>query len=143
MAASIHATNQPLGELNTTPLIDVLLVLLVIFILSVPAATHVVPLTLPAPDAKAAPQPIRPENILSLTATGTITWNGAAVSEADLAATLGALVHLSPEPLVKFQPEPGAPYGASARAVNLVNRSGLASFAIVGTERYVAFGKPR
>lgn len=143
MAATIPIGNAPMGELNTTPLIDVMLVLLVMFILSVPVASHVVPITLPPPDPSVVPPPIRPENTLSLTATGAITWNGAVVSEAELAATLGALVHLNPEPLVKFEPEPMAPYGASARALNLVKQSGLASFAFVGNERYEAFGKAR
>lgn len=139
--AATYADAPPLGEMNTTPLIDVLLVLLIMFILSVPVASHVLPVDLPRPGDTRHELRIRPENVLSVTGQGELTWNGATASEREVAATLASIVHLSPEPLVKFQPEAAAPYGASARAIDLVKRSGLASFAFVGTERYATFGK--
>ena len=138
-ARSIH-DSPPLAEMNTTPLIDVLLVLLIMFIMSVPLASHVIPVDLPRPGGIDA-APIRAENVLSVTPQGTLAWNGAAISEARLFLTLASLVHLKPEPLVKFQPEARAPYGASARAINLVKQSGLSGFAFVGTERFATFGK--
>ncbi|MFM5923627.1 MAG: ExbD/TolR family protein [Novosphingobium sp.] len=140
MATATFPDTPPMAEMNTTPLIDVLLVLLIMFILSVPVASHVTPVELPGP-GPIEPARIRPENRLSVTAQGTMTWNGAPIGEARLSATLAALVHLKPEPLVKFQPEAGAPYGVSARAINLVKTSGLASFAFVGTEQYARFDK--
>jgi biopolymer transport protein ExbD len=85
--------------------------------------------------------PIRPENALSVTPQGTITWNGTPTSEAELAATLASLVQLDPEPLVKFEPAPAAPYGTSVRVIRIVKYSGPASFAFVGTERFADFGK--
>lgn len=133
--------DQPMAEMNTTPLIDVLLVLLIMFIMSVPIAANVIPVDLPQPDQKATPVPIRPENLLSLDPTGTIRWNGQAVSEIQLATTLGALRHLEPEPLVKFQPQPLAPYGNSARVIDIVKNSGVGLFAITGNEAYSEFGK--
>ena len=130
----------PLAEMDTTPLIDVLLVLLIMFIMSVSLASHVIPVDLPQPGG-IDPAPIRTENVLSVTPQGTLGWNGAAISEARLSLTLASLIHLKPEPLVKFQPEAGAPYGASARAISLVKQSGLSGFAFVGTERFATFGK--
>lgn len=139
---SVTCTDAPpLGEMNTTPLIDVLLVLLIMFIMSVPMASHVIPIDLPRPGDTRHELKIRPENVLSVTSRGELTWNGATASEREVTATLAAIVHLKPEPLVKFQPDAGAPYGVSARAIDLVKRSGLASFAFVGTEQYAQFGK--
>lgn len=140
--AMTYTESPPLGEMNTTPLIDVLLVLLIMFIMSVPAASHVIPVDLPRPGDTRHELKIRPENVLSVTTRGELTWNGNIASEREIAATLAFIVHLNPEPLVKFQPEAGAPYGASARAIDLVKRSDLASFAFVGTEQYATFGKP-
>lgn len=141
MSAAVFDNRTPLSDMNTTPLIDVLLVLLIILILSVPVASHVLPVDLPQPGPDVRLHPIRAENTLSLTPAGTITWNGVPTTEAELTGTLAALTHLNPEPLVKFQPEPLAPYGASARVLRVVKFSGLASFAFVGNEQYAQFGK--
>lgn len=141
MPAILHIDRQPLAEMNTTPLIDVLLVLLIMFIMAVPLAANVTPIDLPQPGPSIKERPIRAENTLSLAPSGAMTWNGAPIAEAELAATLRALTHLNPEPLVKFQPQPLAPYGASARALALVKQSGLASFAMVGNEQFADFGK--
>lgn len=139
MSAATAVHQQPLAEMNTTPLIDVLLVLLIMFIMAVPVASNVIPINLPTDDAK--PGPIRPDNLLSVTPQGTITWNGASISESGLAATLGAMVHVRPEPLVRFEPAAQAPYGSSARVLRVVKQSGLSGFAFVGNERYAEFGK--
>lgn len=140
MAVATYLDTPPMAEMNTTPLIDVLLVLLIMFILSVPVASHVTPVELPGPGTT-EPAKIRPENRLSVSAQGTMIWNGAPIEEPRLSATLAAMVHLKPEPLVKFEPEAGAPYGVSARAINLVKTSGLTSFAFVGTQQYARFDK--
>lgn len=142
MATAIAAqTDLPMGEMNTTPLIDVLLVLLIMFIMSVPVASHVIPVDLPQGDKSIEALPIRPENLLSLDSAGTYLWNGQPASEAELVRTLAAMQHLSPEPLLKFQPQPLAPYGASARAINLVKNSNAHLFVMSGNEAYADFAK--
>lgn len=138
MAATATLHDRPLAELNTTPLIDVLLVLLIMFIMLVPVASHVIPIDLPT---DGPPVPIRAQNDLAVTPDGTITWNGRATSEASLAATLTAAAMLKPEPVVRFQPAAQAPYGASARVLRVVKQSGLAGFAFVGNERYADFAR--
>ncbi|MBS0481911.1 MAG: biopolymer transporter ExbD [Proteobacteria bacterium] len=140
MAATLSVPDAPLAEMNTTPLIDVLLVLLIMFIMSVPVAANITPVDLPSPDTAAA-RPIQAQNTLSITPVGTILWNGNAVSEATLAVTLASLVHLRPEPLVRFQPNAQAPYGTSARVLHIVKQSGIASFAFSENERYGQFTK--
>lgn len=142
MALSIAAqADLPMAEMNTTPLIDVLLVLLIMFIMSVPVASHVIPLDLPQSDKPVEALPIRQENMLSLDTAGTYLWNGKPAGEAELARTLAAMQHITPEPLLKFQPQPLAPYGASARAINLVKNSGAHLFVLSGNEAYANFAK--
>ncbi|MFM5886502.1 MAG: ExbD/TolR family protein [Novosphingobium sp.] len=141
MATLTLPSSTPLAEINTTPLIDVLLVLLIMMIMSVPIAANVVPVDLPRPGPGTPVAPIRPENLLTVTPQGAMLWNGSTIDEPRLAATLHALTALRPEPLVKLQPDAGAPYGVSARVIRMVKYSGLTSFAFVGNERYAEFGK--
>ena len=68
---------DPMGDLNTTPLIDVMLVLLVMFIITIPVATHEVEIALPAPDPIPKNPPIRLlENKIVLDAQARLFWNG-------------------------------------------------------------------
>ena len=132
---------EPLSELNTTPLIDVLLVLLVMFILSIPVAVHDVPFDLSAPSPIIDRPQVLPENTLTIAPTGQLAWNGQPLSEAALSAVLSDTAALNPEPLVRFLPDGRAPYGASARILRLVKYSGVTAFAFVGNETYGSFGK--
>lgn len=142
MAVTLKQTwGEPLSELNTTPLIDVLLVLLVMFIITIPAATHEIPFELPVPGPIAPLPEIYPENTISVSAESTISWNGNPVSEAGLLTLLRASVSLAQEPLLRFDPQAAAPYGATMRVLNLIRASEPASFAFVGNDRYAQFGK--
>ena len=141
-AATIPARyGEPLGEMNTTPLIDVMLVLLVMFILAVPVAVHQLPFDLPTPPPTPIQTPIRPQNDLTIDAQGQPAWNGKTLSEAALFSVLQQAASLNPEPLVRFTPVGGAPYGASARVLRLIKFAGITSFAFIGNEQYGAFEK--
>ena len=140
VAASIQ-TGDPLAELNITPLIDVMLVLLVMFIMSIPVPVHDLPFDLP-PIAPAIDRPeVLPENTLTISPAGQLAWNGTTLNEAALAGVLADTAKHVPEPLVRFTPDGRAPYGASARVLRLVKYSGVTMFAFVGTEQYGTFGK--
>ena len=132
---------QPLGEMNTTPLIDVMLVLLVMFILAVPAAVHEVPIDLPVPGSIINFPPVLPRNQVTMSAGARLSWNGAVLDEGQLLAALTAAAKLKPEPLVTFVPDGRAPYGAAARVLRLVKYSGVSAFAFVGNEQYAQFGR--
>lgn len=134
-------THTPLGEINTTPLIDVLLVLLVMLILTVPAAYHALPLDLPQPGEIDPATRIKQENVLSVTANGTITWNGATIDEPALVALLTQVTLRKPEPVIRFEPAGDAPYPATLRTLNIVKSADPAAFALSGTERFAEFGK--
>ena len=133
--------DAPLGEMNTTPLVDVMLVLLVMFILAVPAAVDQLPFDLPTPNDHPVTLPINLQNDLTVDAKGRPAWNGAALGEAELFKVLNQTTHIKPEPLVRFTPAGAAPYSASARVLRLIKLSGVTSFAFVGNEQYAAFEK--
>ncbi|MFM5929992.1 MAG: ExbD/TolR family protein [Novosphingobium sp.] len=138
--APMTEDGRPLAELNTTPLIDVLLVLLILFVITIPPASHVVDVDLPAPDhgSKAIQ---RDHNLLVVTADGRSLWNGQPVTHAELAGLLGRVTRMSPEPETRFVPDAAAPYGATAEVLRTIRAAGVAGFGFVGTERYGNFGK--
>ena len=141
-AASTPATfGPPLGEMNTTPLIDVMLVLLVMFILAVPAAVNQVPIDLPVPSTIDTHPELLRQNDLTVAANGQLGWNGAPLGEAELFAVLQRAARTSPESLVRFRPAGAAPYGSSARILRLIKLVGITNFAFIGNEQYAAFGK--
>lgn len=143
MAFSLNAgADQPLAELNTTPLIDVMLVLLVMIILSIPVATHTLPIDLPGPGPIIELPPIQPDrNKVSVTPTRVITFNNQPVSTAQLALLLKTTLALRPEPELQFQPDPGAPYDTTAKVLNVIKGSGISAFGFVGNEQFARFGK--
>ena len=141
MAPSLAASDLPLSDLNTTPLIDVLLVLLVMFILSIPAALHETPFDLPQDSIDPPQVPVLAQNLVSISPAETISWNGQTVSEGQLILLLQAAALRDPEPLIRFEPEAGAPYGASLRVLGLIRASDPAAFAFSGNEKYLDFGK--
>ncbi len=134
--------HEPLSEINTTPLIDVLLVLLIVFVMSIPAATHSLDVPLPA-EAPPPPHPIVDpvHNKVVLTADGEILWNGEAVSQGQLLALLRETFRLRVEPELQFQPEANASYDLSAKVLNIIKGSGVTKFGFVGNERYKAFSR--
>lgn len=135
---------EPMAELNTTPLIDILLVLLILFIITIPPATHSLDLALPsAPECPpACPGPIDPViNTVVVTSAGAVRWNGTAVSQGELAGLLAATRQLPKEPVLQFEPEAGARYALTAETIRTIKLSGVTAFGFVGNERYAEFGK--
>ncbi len=136
MAFAVPAMeSEPLSELNTTPLIDVMLVLLVMFIVTIPLATHSVEVDLPQscqPDCPPAPDTV--SNKIVIDAAGRVLWNGSAVSQAQLAALLAETTEMPVEP------EANAPYDLAARTLRTIEASGVSKFGFVGNEKYRQFG---
>ena len=99
----------PLMEINTTPLIDVMLVLLVMMIITIPPQNHAVKVDLPVgPPPRVTVD--RVKNHLVVTQAGTTLWNGERVTRPELRALLVASTALDPNPELHFQPEAGARY---------------------------------
>ena len=131
----------PMMEMNMTPLIDVLLVLLIVFIMSIPVATHAVNIDLPvaAPPTDEIIDPVR--NKIVLTPSNEILWNGEAITPNQLVGNLQRTLAFSVEPELQFEPEANASYALSAKVVNIIKMSGVTKFGFVGNEKYRIFGK--
>ncbi len=133
---------EPMIDMNMTPLIDVLLVLLIMFIITIPVATHSVDIDLPQPTESNDPPPIDPvKNKLIITEDDAILWNGEAITEGILVERLQSSLLLPVEPELQYEPLAAASYDKSVRVLNIIKASGVTKFGFVGNERYRVFGK--
>jgi len=133
---------SPMMEMNTTPLIDVMLVLLIMFIITIPVATHAVNIDLPAPTPPTnVPPPKHDKNKVSVTPTGQITWNNLPVDQGGLLYQLQQTIKITPEPELQFQPDPQAPYDTTAKVLNIIKGSGVSAFGFVGNEQFISFNR--
>ncbi|MGX7924992.1 ExbD/TolR family protein [Tsuneonella sp. HG094] len=134
---------SPMMEMNTTPLIDVMLVLLIMFIITIPVATHSVDIDLPVPNNTPPPpdmiDPIK--NKIVLSADNLILWNGTPINDGELVRNLEATKAINPEPELQFEPDQQASYDLSIRVLNVIKGSGVTKFGFVGNEKYRQFGK--
>jgi biopolymer transport protein ExbD len=133
---------EPMMDMNMTPLIDVLLVLLIMFIITIPVATHSVDIDLPQGNPPPTDIVIDPvKNKLVLTAADQILWNGTAVDQGQLITLLSDTTRMSVEPELQFEPEALASYDLSAKVLQTIKTSGVTKFGFVGNEKYRSFGK--
>ena len=133
----------PMMEMNMTPLIDVLLVLLIVFIMSIPIATNAVAIDLPVPNPNPPPDMVDPiKNKIVLTPDNQILWNGTPITDNTLVANLQTSLTYAVEPELQFEPEASASYDLSAKVLNIIKQSGVTKFGFVGNEKYRVFGKP-
>ena len=132
------ADQTPVSTMNMTPLIDVLLVLLIMFVVTIPIATHSVEVDLGG-DGIEIPAPNALVNKLTVTQQDALLWNGEAVSEAQLAALLRVTTEMPLEPELQYEPEALASYDTSARVLQIIKASGVTKFGFVGNEKYRLF----
>src|SRR5688572_9655379 len=122
----------PFMEINTTPLIDVLLVLLIMFIITIPIQTHAVKLDLPGPPEVTdypPPDPIR--NTVAIRQTDSIWWNGAPISMSGLRHNLILTQRMEPTPELHLQPEPLARYELVDQVLAITKQVGVANMGFV------------
>ncbi|TCD06809.1 biopolymer transporter ExbD [Erythrobacteraceae bacterium CFH 75059] len=133
---------NPMMDMNTTPLIDVMLVLLIMFIITIPVATHSVDIDLPVPNPNPPPadqiDPIR--NKIVIDEQDQVLWNGTPISDGELVRNLEATRGIQPEPELQFEPVGGASYDRSLRVLDIIKASGVTKFGFVGNEQYRTFG---
>ena len=133
---------SPMMEMNTTPLIDVMLVLLIMFIITIPVATHAVNIDLPQPQAAPPETPIDPiKNKLILTINNQMLWNGTPINQNQLVSLLNATKAIDPEPELQFQPEEYASYETANQMMKIITDSKVSKFGFVGNENFATFGK--
>jgi len=133
---------SPMMEMNTTPLIDVMLVLLIMFIITIPVATHAVNIDLPSPQpTNNLPPPDVVKNKVTLTVDNKVLWNGNQINDGQLVSLLKESLTYAVEPELQFEPDANASYDLSARVLNIIKASGVTKFGFVGNERYATFAK--
>jgi biopolymer transport protein ExbD len=125
-----HRPQSMMSDINVTPMVDVMLVLLVIFIISAPVFTHAVRLDLPRAQSAAAPREAGTVD-LAIDAAGTVTWNGAAVDGAALDARLLQAAKLDPQPELHLRADRNTRYEAVAQLMAAAQSRGLVKLGFV------------
>lgn len=123
-------TDDVMNEINMTPLVDVMLVLLIIFIITVPVMKHSVNIDLPR--ASSTPQDSKPETIrLSVDADGRYYWNEQLLPETELEPRLKAAAARTPQPELHLRGDKDARYERVAQALAAAQRSGLGKIGFI------------
>ena len=131
----------PMMEMNTTPFIDVMLVLLIMFIIPIPVATHSVDIDMPVPNDQPLPdQPDPIKNKILLTEDDRILWNGDEINQQQLVNLLAETLRFEVEPELQYEPYPAASYDYAAKVLQIIKTSGVTKFGFVGNEQYRNFG---
>ncbi|OJY67042.1 MAG: biopolymer transporter ExbD [Sphingobium sp. 66-54] len=127
---------EPMMEMNVTPLIDVMLVLLIMFIITIPIQTHAVKIDLPqnATVPENALDPVK--NRLTIDAAGTIYWNGSPIDKLVLRQYLDQTVQMTPEPELQFEPDQSTRYLVVDEVLAIIKRAKVTKLGFVGNERY-------
>ena len=132
-----NESGEPMLDMNVTPLIDVMLVLLIMFIITIPVQTHAVKLDLPV-NSDTPPPPILPvKNTVVVSAAGQILWNGTPVSEEQLRQYLEVTQQLNPIPELHLQPDSTARYELVDRVLAITKRAHVQKMGFVGNEYYM------
>ncbi|MBS7806093.1 biopolymer transporter ExbD [Variovorax sp. PCZ-1] len=127
-ATSDAAEAQPMALMNTTPLIDVMLVLLVMLIITIPVQLHAVALDMPSASSQAQPKLIR----VQIDANGFVRWDGELISDvATLDARLSQAAQLPEQPEIHITPEPNTPYSLVVSMMALAQKMGLRQVGVV------------
>ena len=129
--------DESMVDINTTPLIDVMLVLLIMFIITIPVMTHAVKLDMPR--GETTPPPVPPEVIdLEIDFDGTVLWNGTPVTdEGTLLSYLANAAQKDPQPEIHLRPNKRVKYDAVAKVLAASQRLGVRKIGFVGNEQFM------
>jgi biopolymer transport protein ExbD len=132
-----NTSGEPMLDINVTPLIDVMLVLLIMFIITIPIQTHAVKLDLPVNQPNQPPPPIEPtKNIVVVSAAGQILWNGSPITKEQLRAYLDATQQMNPIPELHLQPDSTARYVLVDEVLAITKQAHVQKMGFVGNEYY-------
>ena len=139
MSASVTnpESADPMMDINTTPLIDVMLVLLIMFIITIPVQTHAVKLDLPQNQPNQTPPPIDPvKNTIVIMPNDAVLWNGSPVDLVRLRQYLDYTTTLPQVPELHLQPHPEARYEQVDEVLAVTKRANITTMGFVGNEYY-------
>jgi biopolymer transport protein ExbD len=134
---SDNAEAEPMMEINTTPLIDVMLVLLIMLIVTIPPQTHAVKLDLPVNQVNPPPVIIEPtKNVVSINAQDQVLWNGVPVTMEQLRQYLDTTQQMNPIPELHLQPDATARYEIVDEVLAITKKAHVQKMGFVGNEYY-------
>ncbi len=123
-------------DINTTPLIDVMLVLLVMLIITIPIQLHAVNLEMPV--GKPPASNIQPEKVqIDIDGASTVYWQGVPVTAAELEEKMSQVAQMNPQPEVHIRPNKDCRYAVFANVLSTSKRQGLTKMAVIGHEQFV------
>ena len=128
--------DEPVMEMNMTPLIDVMLVLLILFIITIPIQTHAVKMNMPIP-SNAQPKEPRPPIRIDVDFDGTIGWNGVAVTPSELQARLAEVAREPDQQEVHLRPNKLVTYKHVVMVMASAQRLGVTKIGLVGNEQFM------
>jgi len=128
---------EPMMEMNMTPMIDVMLVLIIMFITTLPIANHAVNLNMPQQNN--APPPDVPPTVIKIDVDfdGTMTWNGEVVSRPQLEAKLSEAAAMNPQPEIHLQPNRLVSYKSVAAVMASAQSRGITKLGMIGNEQFM------
>ena len=129
--------DAPMMDINTTPLIDVMLVLIIMLIITIPIQTHAVKMNMPVGPSSAPPRP--PEIVrIDVDFDGTIGWNGVVIADrAELENKLAQVATLPDQPEVHLRPNKLVSYKVVAMVMASAQRLGVNKIGLVGNEQFM------
>lgn len=130
MAFSTQDSDEVLSEINVTPLVDVMLVLLVVFIVTAPLLTNAIPINLPKTEA-VAPVEQKDPLVVSIDGSGKLFINKDELQPDALEGSLKAAKAKDAELRVQLQADDGVNYGEVARAMAAIERAGISKLAVI------------
>jgi biopolymer transport protein ExbD len=129
--------DEPMMDINTTPLIDVMLVLLIMFIITLPVMTHAVKLDMPQSKNQPPPEVVVEPIQLEVDWDGTVIWNGTPVQLGALEGYFRVEAAKNPQPEVHVRPNRRAPYDTVAKVLALAQRNNMQRIGFVGNEQFM------
>jgi biopolymer transport protein ExbD len=142
MGSSSGGDNDPMMDINTTPLIDVMLVLLIMFIITLPPPTHAVKIDLPqdcAPNCPPPPLILPTKNVLYIAPNDAILWNNQQVALSQIQGIMEATQTMNPVPELHLQPDANARYDIVDQVLAATKRAQVSKMGFVGNEAYRGF----
>ncbi|GAC1531656.1 MAG: biopolymer transporter ExbD [Ramlibacter sp.] len=131
-----HPDPEPMMDINTTPLIDVMLVLLIIFIITIPIQLHAVNLELPVGTPPTSN--IKPEKVqIDIDDKSVVYWQGLPVTATELDRKMQELSTLPVQPEIHVRPNKDCQYAVFAKVLATSKRNGLSKLAVIGSEQFV------
>ncbi|GLQ96217.1 ExbD/TolR family protein [Dyella mobilis] len=131
MAFSARASHDVIAQINVTPLVDVLLVLLIIFMITAPIVTHKATMDLPQPSLHSTPERVAPIH-LSIQADGQMYWNDIPLSIDQLDTQLGITAKLGTQPALEIDAADGVPYDVVAKVLASAKTQGIGRIDVLG-----------